>query len=178
MIRACRETGHRVDVIDPNHRGDYAVKINHGYRTTTAPFLFTGADDLAFHPGWDVAALELMTDPTVGVVGTQDLSNGRVIRGEHATHLLVRRAYVDAFGTIDEPGKIMHEGYPHEYVDDELVATARYRNAWRFCHESVVEHLHPQAGKAPTDELYDAQAGRMRIGRKIYRRREWLWTRP
>jgi hypothetical protein len=164
-------------VLAPNAVGDYAKKCNHAYRQSSTPFLFLGADDLDFRPGWLEAALAEMADPAAGVVGTQDLApTDRARNGEHATHVLVRRRYVEEFGTIDEPGKILHEGYPHEYVDDELVETAKMRGAWRFAHGSVVEHLHPSWGKAPRDALYNAQRRRMEAGRRVFVRRRQLWA--
>lgn len=175
MIGACRATGAEVLTMPPAPVGDYARKINHAAALASEPFLFTGADDLQFHPGWLPAALEYMANPFIGVVGTQDLCNGRTLRGEHATHFLVRRSYVLERGTVDEPGKLFHEGYPHEYVDDELVGTARRRGAWAFAEASVVEHLHPSAGKAPMDELYAQQRARMRRGQRLYFRRRHLW---
>lgn len=162
--------------VDHEGPGNYAAKINAGYRATWEPTVFLGADDLAFHAGWYDAAASRLDDPRVGVVGTNDLCNKRVERGEHATHFLVRRSYIDKYGTVDERHKVLHEGYPHEYVDDELVGTARKRDAWAFAADSIVEHLHPMVGKAPMDELYAAQPERMRIGRKIYRDRRHLWT--
>lgn len=161
--------------IPANSIGDYAMKINHAYRHSGEPFLFTGADDLDFRPGWLTAALAKMADPAVGVVGTNDMGSPRVIAGEHSTHSLVRRSYVDEFGTIDEPRKVLHEGYAHEFVDDEFVQTAMHRGAWAFAGESLVEHLHPCWGKAPSDPMYALQRRRMHQGRKIFARREQLW---
>lgn len=43
--------------------GDYAKKINAGYRATIEPFLFTGADDVVPHPGWYDAARALVICP-------------------------------------------------------------------------------------------------------------------
>lgn len=166
-----------LEVLAPNRVGDYARKVNFAYARTTEAFMFLGADDLHFHPGWLEAAMAEMADPRIGVVGTQDLApTERARTGEHATHCLIRRAYIDAHGTIDERGKVLHEGYPHEYVDDELVGTAKARHAWAFAHGSIVEHLHPSWGKAPTDPLYRAQQRRMSAGRGIYRRRSALWN--
>lgn len=173
-----RAAGGELHVIDrPPGPGDYARKMNHGVRVTTEPLLFLGADDIDFHPGWFEAACARLT-PGVGVVGTNDLGNPRVISGEHATHVLVTRAYVERHGTIDEPGKVCHEGYPHEFVDDELVATAKARGAWAFAADSIVEHLHPSWGKAPTDPLYDGQRRRLVQGRRVFERRKRLWTSP
>lgn len=165
-------------VIPPNARGDYAVKINIGYRRSTEPFLFCAADDLAFHPGWLSIALAAMTDATVGVVGTNDLGNARVMAGLHSTHSLVRRSYVDRFGTVDEPGKVLHEGYPHTYCDDEFVHTARYRGAWVSAPDSVVEHLHPDWGKGDGyDQTYVLSQASMVPGRKLFNRRKHMWER-
>jgi hypothetical protein len=155
--------------------GDYARKINQGAAESREPYLFLGADDLRFHPGWAEAALRRMQG-RIGVVGTNDLGNRRVMSGRHSTHSLVSREYVERFGTIDEIGKVLHEGYPHEFVDDELVGTARKRHAWAYAGDSVVEHLHPLWGKAPTDSIYDAIAARIRAGAPLYHRRRRLWA--
>ena len=157
-------------------RGDYARKINYGYRACAERYIFLAADDLRFHPGWWEAALAVQEATGAGVVGTQDLCNPRVIAGEHSTHSLVTRAYADTFGTIDQPGAILHEGYQHEYVDDELVATARYRGAWAFAHDAVVQHLHPMCGGGRMDPLYAQQRQRMRLGAMLYKQRQRLWA--
>lgn len=158
-----------------NALGDYQMKINYAYRHSTEPFLFTGADDLDFHPFWLARALEAMADPKVGVVGTNDLGSPRVMAGVHSTHSLVRRAYVDEFGTIDESRKVMCELYAHEFCDDEFVQTAMSRGAFVHAHDSLVEHMHPNWKKAHSDPLYERQQRRMAQGRKVYRRREHLW---
>lgn len=155
-------------------RGNYAQKINAAVEYTDHPYVFLGADDLHFHPGWFEAAKARISD-TVGVVGTNDLCNRRVIAGQHSTHSLVARWYCE-LGTIDEPGKLLHEGYEHEFVDDEFVETAKKRGAFVSETTAVVEHLHPMAGKAPMDELYSQQRRRMRSGRRVFHGRRPLWT--
>jgi glycosyltransferase involved in cell wall biosynthesis len=159
----------------PRERGDYAVKINTGYRYTTEPLIFLGADDLLFHPGWYEAAVARLSG-RIGVVGTNDLGSPRVLRGEHATHCLVTRDYADRFGTIDGPGQILFEGYVHEYVDDELVGTAKKRRMWAFAGDSHVEHLHPHwHPEIPTDALYEGQRWRMNDSRPLFMQRRRLW---
>jgi hypothetical protein len=173
--QAVAATGADILVLDQRPGcGDYARKINTAYRATSEPLMFLGADDLLFHAGWFGAAVAKLT-AGVGVVGTNDLGNPRVIRGDHATHCLVRRSYVDEFGTIDRAGEVLFEGYYHEFVDDEFVGTAKHRGAWAFAADSIVEHLHPHWGKAPTDDLYDAQARRMKASRPLYQRRRPRW---
>lgn len=174
---AVRAAGGEVVEVAYRPCGDYARKINAGLASTTEPLLFLGADDLVFHPGWLQAIRTTMARcPDAAVIGTQDLGNPRVIAGEHATHSMVTRDYAITRGTIDQPGLILHEGYEHEYVDDEFVETARVRGMWAFAHRAVVEHRHPNWGKAPMDSLYMGQQRRMRAGRAHYQRRRALWT--
>ena len=178
VIKEIAAAGEERITFPPRTRGDYAVKINQGIAVTDEPYIFTGADDLLFHPGWYEAAIAKMTG-RVGVVGVNDLCNPRVMRGDHATHMLVSRDYVERYGTIDEPGKLFCEQYWHEMVDDEAVQTAKFRRSWAFAPDSHVEHLHPMhpvAGRgAPMDSLYAAQDERMQQGRMLLRRRSRLW---
>lgn len=171
-----RASGRRFRELPYQPVGDYALKINMGAAVTSESLLFTGADDLFFHPGWFERALAAL-GPGIGAVGTNDLGNPRVTAGEHATHFLLTREYVRR-GTIDQPdsGMIFHPGYPHEFVDDEFVETAKHRGAWAMALDSYVEHLHPHWGKAKTDALYQQQPSRMRMGQAIYRRRRGLWS--
>lgn len=161
--------------IVPRHPiGDYARKINYGVRATTEPLIFLGASDLKFHPNWYQNATRLL-DTGIGVIGTNDLGSPRVIRGDHSTHSLITREYAN-LGTIDDPTKVLHEGYWHEYVDDEFIETARKRKAYRSATDSHVEHMHPNWGKAQVDGMYSQQQVRMRVGRGLYQARRRLWT--
>lgn len=154
--------------------GSYAEKINAAGEHTDEPLLFLGADDLTFHPGWLQAATAKLT-PGIGVVGTQDLCNPRVKRGEHATHFLVTREYAE-LGQIDgEPG-LLCQVYRHNCTDDELIAAAKKRGAYAFAAESIVEHHHPMAGTAPMDPTYEKGTGSLRLDRRLFRRREHLWA--
>lgn len=156
-------------------RGDYARKINRACTLTDTEWVFTGAIDLRFHDGWWDAAMRHVR-PGVLVVGTNDYGNRRTMVGKHSTHTLVHRSYIDRGGVADgPPGMLLHEGYWHEYVDDEMVRTAQHRGVWAHSRRSVVEHLHPSWGKAPTDALYDQQAERMADGRALFLARQHLW---
>ncbi len=156
-------------------KGDYARKINVGYKETEEPLLFLAATDLFFHEHWLDRATDKLSDK-IHVVGTNDMGNGRVTSGKHSTHSLVTREYVDRFGVIDEPGKVLHEGYPHEYVDDEFVQTAQHRQAFAMALDSYVEHLHPAWGKAEWDASYLEVNQRLIGGKRLYRRRKRMWT--
>jgi hypothetical protein len=157
-------------------RGDYAMKINHAYRNSSEPLLFLGAIDLRFHPGWLDACLAKLADG-IGVVGTRDLCNPRTDTGDTSTHSLVTRDYADKFGTIDQSGRILHEGYAHEYVDDELVGTAKARGAYAHAYDAVVEHLHWTNGQRSRDGVDADHERRMLDGRRLFFRRSRLWTK-
>lgn len=160
QIAACKETGARVVVASwQPGRGDYAKKVNLAFRETNTPWVFTAADDLVFHPDWDREAIRASRriPHSAAIVGTQDLGNPMVRKGAHSTHSLVSRRYVEDHGghaTFDRTGEVYSERYWHEFVDNELVATARHRGRWVFAHRSVVEHLHPVWGKAQEDDVY------------------------
>jgi hypothetical protein len=194
------ELDHMVMPGDGGGTGDYARKINAGYRGSREPHIFTGADDIVFTLGWYQAAVGLLDyDPAswtgeqtvmhgpasdhqfVGVVGTNDGCNPRTFdmlnpAYPHSTHSLVARWYADAGATMtDGPNVVYHEGYEHEYCDDELVQTALLRCAYAHAQEAHVTHLHPNAGAAPDDETYQRGRSRTRVSRNHYRRRQALW---
>lgn len=154
----------------------YPAKVAAAYRATTEPHLFLAADDVHFHPGWLDAAMAKMTG-NVRVVGTNDLGNPRVLAGDHSTHTLVARSYCDSPGaTADRSGTVLHAGYGHWFVDDELVQVAQARGVYAHAAQAVVEHLHPYHGKAPSDRTY-RRGERSRIrDRRLFDRRVALWT--
>jgi len=161
--------------------GDYAKKLNEvmaemlAGRLPSQPLIFLAAIDLHFHAGWLEACLRKMAQyPKIGVIGTNDLCNERTKKGHHSTHSLLTLEYAK-LGTVDAPSRVLHEAYPHEYVDDEFVRTARARKMFVHAGRAHVEHLHPTCGTAPTDALYDAQGERMVRGRVVFEGRRHLW---
>jgi hypothetical protein len=135
--------------------GTFAEKVNAGYDLTTQPWLFLTGDDVRFKPGWLDHAQHAARDG-YDVIGTNDLHNPRVTSGEHATHLLIRRSYVDEQGASwDGPKVVAHEGYRHWYVDDEIVTAAKQRGVWTMAPFAHVEHMHPLWRLAPNDDVYE-----------------------
>jgi glycosyltransferase involved in cell wall biosynthesis len=152
----------------------YAMKINHGVRTAHSPLYFFGADDLRFTSHWLEHAEERMERAAAGAVGTNDMCNPRVMAGEHATHFLVADWYAKQ-PLIDGARGPLCEEYPHEYVDDEFIGTAKKRGRYAHAADSIVKHLHPLNGTAPMDDLYAQISDRMARGLPIYERRRALW---
>lgn len=149
----------------------FAERMNLGYRLTAEPWLLVVGDDVRFHPGW-LDHAQAMADDQHHVVGTNDLANPRVTAGHHATHLLIRRTYVDQQGASwDGPGVVAHEGYRHWFVDDEIVTAAKQRGVWSMALGSRVEHLHPLFGKGEPDDLYELGQSHADADRALFEQR-------
>lgn len=158
--------------------GDYARKVNAGVAATGSEWVFQGADDLRFEPGWLDACLAVHADTGCRVIGTNDQCNPRVMRGQHSTHSLVHRSFIEEIGDGDEPGTLLHEGYWHGFVDDELVTVARMHREFAHAPLAVVRHLHPNCGESDMDATYERalDGTHFRRDRQLYlrRRREMM----
>ena len=149
----------------------FAQRMNAGYAVTDEAWVFITGDDVVFRPGW-LDHAQAVAGEKFDVVGTNDLGNPRVVSGEHATHMMIRRSYIDATGASwDGPKNLCHEGYRHWYVDDEIVAAAQQRGVWAAALGSVVEHFHPAWGKADTDDVYQFGQSFADEDRKIFEKR-------
>jgi hypothetical protein len=154
-INAWRQAGATV-IARPGSAGTFAEKVNYGYGATSERWIFIVGDDARFNGDWLDQAQHTARLSGAKVIGTNDLGNPRVISGEHATHLLIDRDYIDEQGASwDGPGIVCHEGYGHNFVDDEIVYASKQRGVWSMAAQSIVPHLHPSWDKAPTDEVYE-----------------------
>jgi glycosyltransferase involved in cell wall biosynthesis len=176
-IKAVEQAGaNHVIVPWRNGPADYARKMNLGFKTTTEQFIFLGADDIRFQPGWFEACLEVHQRTNACVIGTNDGANARVLSGQHSTHTLVHRDYGEC-GTIDRPDLLLTELYTHEFVDDELVQTAIWRGTYAHARLAIVTHDHPDWGKAEMDDTYRlGRAGRAQ-DQQTYMSRAPMWGR-
>jgi hypothetical protein len=151
---AWKEAGATVVTFPGDEPVSFARKFNLGVASTTEPWVFLCGDDVAFQPGWLDHAQAASRDGA-DVVGVNDLHNPRVTAGEHATHMLIRRTYIGELGASwDGPGVAAHEGYAHNFVDDEIVTAAKQRGTWAFARHARVEHRHPLWGLAADDGTY------------------------
>ncbi|MCU1494804.1 MAG: hypothetical protein JWO62_2568 [Acidimicrobiaceae bacterium] len=167
------------EVLVSSDAHSFAEKVNVAYALTSSPWLLLAGDDVRFRPGWLDHALDVARRYGTEVVGTNDLANPRVMRGEHATHPLIAREYIDRLGASwDGPGVVCHEGYRHWYVDDEIVSVAKQRSTFTVALGSQVEHLHPIAGKAADDEIYRLGARHADDDRKLFERRARAHMEP
>lgn len=154
-IEAVHAAGFVPEIVDwpAGTKGDYALKMAHGFALAHEEWQFLAADDLEFRYGWFTACLRQWARTKACVIGTNDLHNQRVVNGNHSTHTLVHADYIEC-GTIDEPGQLLHLGYWHNFVDDEFIGTARWRGTYAHAHDALVEHLHPDWNNADWDDTY------------------------
>lgn len=152
------------------------VKVNGGYRATHQAWVLFVGEDVRFHPGWHAAAMAAAQGGRFSLIGTNDLGHPKVLGGEHATHFLLRRSYVDEYGAgWGEPGVVMHEGYRHWFADDEIVTAAKQRGVWTPALDCVIEHLHPAWGKADHDDVYALGASSGAVDGVLFEQRRALY---
>lgn len=134
----------------------FAAKVNAAYEITSEPWLLLVGSDVRFHLGWLEAALMTAEMTGAKLIATNDMHNHRVMAGEHATHPLINREWIDSHGSSwDGPGVVCHEGYKHQFVDNEWSAVARQAGVFAYSEGSKIEHLHPVWGLAEVDATYE-----------------------
>ena len=151
----------------------YAGAVNTALLATDEPLLYVAADDFYWHPDWLPPLLDLADEH--GLVGSNDLHNPDVLAGRMATSFLVRRDYA-LTAVVDEPGVMLHEGYTHNFVDAEIVATAQSRGQFAHAPTSRVEHLHYLWGLAAKDATYDKTLEHHAADAALFERRRRLWS--
>lgn len=162
----------------PRTRGDWARKINHGYRWTTEPWILCAADDIRFHPGWDRVLLDVAAHTGKRVIGTRDLNPHASGERIYSPHPLVARSYADELGTVDGPGRIFCELYDHNYPDRELAGTAIARDEWAFAKRAIIEHLHHGWTDTKMDRTYRLGLRNEARDRMLFEARRKQWQKP
>jgi len=139
---------HLADILIYNtERLEAVASWNTGAAMANGDYLFTGADDIIFKPGWLDRALEAMQSRNYGVVAINDMHNGP---DGPATHVLINRQFSrDHLG-----GVLWCPHYVHYFIDTEVKIRAATIGRFHWCKEAIVEHQHPAAGKAKNDSLY------------------------
>jgi glycosyltransferase involved in cell wall biosynthesis len=155
----------------------YPKAVNVGIRASNEPLIAIVNDDVKFHNGWWDGLRKVLT-PKVKVVASNDLSP-HTANGDACTQPIVRREYiVSPGGAYGEPGIAMHEGYVHNFSETELWELALYRGVAAFAPECVIEHVHPDWGKAELDDTYmegSRRPGGWEHDHILYLQREALW---
>lgn len=122
----------------------------------TEPFVWL-ADDIRPHPGWYEKAKRCYEEhfPTgLGLVTLNDLwlKDGGCAFGVLTTRwlwVLFRKHYFPS-------------EFAHYFLDTLIANRSKDLGRYVFCEEAIVEHLHPEAGKAELDAVYKANKKRAR----------------
>lgn len=121
----------------------YETKVNHAFGVTSTPYLMYAADDVEPQGNWLERILQVMGDNQgVGLLATNDEAHHLVQKGKLATHGVVRRSYVERYGSasLDDAGPVFYEGYRHWGCDAEASYVARKRNAFHFDAKIRITH--------------------------------------
>jgi len=173
VIEVCRAHGEALVAKWEPGPGDFARKINWAFDLSDSEWIFQGASDIVFRPGWDKEALRIAGRSGRGVIGTNDLHNPGVLKKITSTHTLFRRDYIERFGgTVDDTGRVFCELYDHQFVDTEFIETAKARHQFAFAQRSLVEHIHPYFFKdVDLDTTYSKALGQTAADTRLYYRR-------
>lgn len=153
----------------------YSDALQAIYEATDEPIFLWGNDDFHFLENWDEKPLEMMQDENIGVLGLHD---GNPKTGFTAI-ALVRRKYIEEeSGVVDMPNRVLYP-YNHNFVDNELTATAQSRGKWAACNAPCIEHQHPSftwLGDFPTDDTYKKNDSKFIEDAETYNDRIHLWS--
>lgn len=169
---AWRKAGADVLIQDPDRPTTFACKVNDGVAATGRDLVYVVGDDVRFRPGWLDHAQFMARKYDKSVVGTNDGTSPRVASGDHATHMLIVREYIDKYGASwDGPGSVCHEGYQHWFVDDEIVSLAAARNTFMVALGARVDHMHPLWGLGDDDDVYELGQSHKNNDQKLFKGR-------
>ena len=127
--------------------GNMVVALNRTARTVAPRHFavgFMGDDHRPRTPGWDLQVVEALKDLGTGVASGAD--------GFRADHLPTWCAMTS--NIIRALGYMAPPGLKHMYVDNAWESLGTALGAYRYLPDVLVEHMHPFAGKAPSDEGY------------------------
>lgn len=105
---------------------------------------YMGDDHLPLTSCWDIELVDTLAKPDIGYCYPDDGWRGEQL----ATCVFAWMPAVQAAGYLAAPG------IQHLFVDDAWMALAREAGCLEFVRHIRIDHLHPHAGKAPTDEQY------------------------
>ena len=128
----------------------------------TGQFRFIGAlgdDFLPRTPGWDARIMEALRRTPFAYGNEMYPGRGP---GESCCHIFCRSAVVTALGYLGPPA------LKHMFVDNIWVQWGRAAGV-TYLGDVVIEHLHPSAGKAQTDDTYQASAALMEPDEQAWR---------
>jgi hypothetical protein len=125
-----------------------STMMNFMYSQARGEIIMYASDDIIFQTkNWDVLVEKLLRRPLElpGLLAVNDLSPNT---GKIATHGFVTRSMADALQYLLPPY------FESEFCDTWLTEIAKKSNTFTYAENIIVEHLHPDWGKATYDDTY------------------------
>jgi hypothetical protein len=132
-----------------------STMTNFMYSQSTGDIVMYAADDIIFRTSaWDSIVVNYFDSyPELGLLYGDDLSpNSRRI----ATHGFLRRS------VCQELNYLLPPYFESEFCDTWLTRIFRKSGKIKYIHELVIEHMHPNWGKAYVDETYSFRSKQYR----------------
>jgi hypothetical protein len=131
----------------------YCHAINTAYFLSNSKYFFTGVDDLEMTDGWDIPVIDkLESNQNLSVIGS------KVMPEEiFQSYLTIRRSYVRQHSLVSGISNLVFYPYYHHEADRELYWTAKNRQIFNECPESIIYHkqLFDETQKKTNNEDYN-----------------------
>lgn len=124
-------------------------------------FASLGDDHLPRTPGWDRLLLE-----AIGKLGGEGIAYGNDLHQGAA----LPTAPVISAGIVGALGWMMEPSLRHMFVDNVWADLGREAGCLAYVPDVVIEHQHPDAGKASGDGVYEESAAGTGVDRDAYHR--------
>lgn len=145
---AYRGLSHEHHLVELPHWLPMCVKLNHVATHFAHDFRhlgFMGDDHLPRTAGWDKRIVDTLDDTAYGVVYVDDGHQGPAL----PTSVFMDARVVRCVGWMVPPG------IEHLYCDNAWKDLGEALGTLTYLPDVLVEHLHPHAGKAPSDDQYE-----------------------
>lgn len=136
--------GHRFAVIHRMRLGGTLNFISAQHTSEYGAIGFMGDDHLPRTRGWDKEVLDALNQPGPRVVYGNDLLQGETL----PTAVFMSSRIIRALGYMCPKGQL------HLYHDNFWLELGRSLGGLVYLHDTVIEHIHPAAGKAEMDNGY------------------------
>lgn len=153
--------GAMVEWIASNGSGSVPVWNELLRRHPDYQYYVAAADDLVFYPGWLGKSLGAMNVLGYGLVGFNDMNRDG---SELATHWIADRDFLIKYNG----GVIYAPWYKSQWCDPELNEIAKRAGRFTWCEDALVEHIHPNYGKSPSDATYRISESNESLDRDVY----------
>lgn len=138
---------------------------NHAAKLSTGDVLIYLSDDFECFPDWGRAVLKEFE-------GCNEPRLVKVNDGYQPFDIKVLTIPIMNRALYERLGYFWHPAYRSMFVDEDLHHTVAKLGALHLAPHLLFEHLHPAAGKAPSDETYKRSANNWHQGKAVFATRK------